>query len=492
MAYEPRASFEILRDLVAGVVARSELTDITTGSVLSQILTTVAAEISNVEFRLAKIRDSFFFETLTGQDLDDRVAELPPQGISRLPATNATGGGLTLHRAQVLNAQGVGTGVSVDPNAFTVPQGAVFGRIDSDTLYRTIEDVTFAVGLPSAFSATVVCFEAGIVGNCPAGTLTKMISVPREIVSFEQTVGIVGGQSFEPDNQLRSRAKQYLASLARCQPTAIEYAVKSFISSDGIRVQYASLFEDPHRRGYSEVIVDDGSAFADITRAGVRADGVVPRGGITILSHERPATHPIMSIKRFDVNNAPLDDLSPDQYISIPERGIVYVVGESFDVGDRWVIEDYEVFGGSLIPELQAMIEGDLDSPVENPGLRAAGTRIRVVPPQVQEIGLDVHVVPLPGLPFVDVANAVEDIIVEYVATLSPGEPLFAARIYDRIMDLDDVLNSHLYESATVEAFQDKYPGGGALDPDNPGTAARTVIRTNKRRITIVPEQENI
>jgi len=255
-------------------------------------------------------------------------------------------------------------------------------------------------------------------------------------------------------------------------------------------VRYASLYEDPHRRGYSEIVVDDGSAFQGIDQAGRSVDGIIPRGGITILSHEAPAVAPIMQIRRY-VNNVEVDPVLPDAFISIPERGIVHIIDpDAFSPGDKWEISlqngaqpnsQYRVYGGALIPEIQRMIEGDLDDPTQSPGLRAAGTRVRVVPPTVQEIQLDIHVVPVNGVDFVAVAAAVEIATIAFVGNLKPGESLVVAKLIDRLMDNEDLQNIHLYEGLVEPAV---------LLSDTQTQNARHVLRTTPDRVRIIPPVE--
>lgn len=483
MAYNPRSSAEILRDLVAGVVARSELTDIAEGSVLSHLLSSVAIEMASAEFRMARIRDSFFLDVVTGGDLDDRVAELPPSGLSRLPPTAASGGGLTLTREAANVA-----------NQLALPRGAMFSRSDDPSVfYVTVEDQVFAANEAVIRDVTVRCVTPGLQGNCPVGTIDTIVSAPPSILSVSQAAPCAGGSPPETDDQLRSRAKAYLTSLARCQPTAIEHAVRSFIASDSTRVQYASLWEDPNRRGYSEVVIDDGSAFQGIDRPGRTVNGVVPRGGITILSHEAPAIQPITKVRRWqNVNNAWVEQahITPDQFVSVPERGIIYITDNSaFDAGDKWEVgrqgvddaSQYRIYGGVLIPELQRLIEGDLDDPSNAPGLRAAGTRVRIVPPSVQLTSVDAHVVPVNGVSFVTVAREVEISVIEFVGNLRPGEPLIVAKLIDRLMNNQDLENVHLYEgqSDPPVRLEDGYP-----------SSPRHVLRTTEDLVRIVPPVE--
>ena len=85
--YTPRSTEEITRDLVARMVARTELTDISEGSVLLALMRTFAEQIADADVRLNQIRRQFTLEGAQGADLDERVDEL---GLSRLSATRAS------------------------------------------------------------------------------------------------------------------------------------------------------------------------------------------------------------------------------------------------------------------------------------------------------------------------------------------------------------------------------------------------------------------
>lgn len=494
MAYVPKSSADILRDLVAATVARSELTDISEGSVLSQILATVASELAGSEYRMALIRDSYLLSRVSGSDLDERCSELPPGGVVRLGETAASGPCMTLKRG------------SANPTpeelaeVLIVPRGATVGRVDEPSvLYALAEEVTFEIGEHTKNDVVVTCLIRGTVGNCPNGSINKMISLPTEITSISQARSIGGGQSAETDDSLRSRAFQYIGSLARCMPSAIEYAVRSFIASDGTRVKYAALYEDRGRRGYSEIVVDDGSVLLEgqiaVVRDGRTVGGVAPVGGDRlVIFHESPATSPIKEIRRF-VGGVEQDAITPADFVSIPERGVVYVDPGIFDPGDRWEITGanggdpdtgYQIFGGTLIPEIQRMIEGDLSNPAQNPGLRAAGTRVRVVPPSVENItDMDIFVTPVNGVSFVDTADSVKEAVSEFVLNLHPGETLFIAQLIDRVMDNPDVLN--------VRFFRKPAPGeeiGREPYPDRSPSSDRSVLRPDPFELRIIPPAE--
>lgn len=492
MAYTPKSGAEILRDLVAGVVARSEVTDISEGSILAQILSTVSSELAGSEYRLARIRDSFVLSRVTGADLDQRVSELPLGGVSRLSASAARGTVMRFTRVE----EEAGSGL---PDEAIVPAGATLGRQDNPTvIYATTDDVVFppsANATQSIDNISVVALVPGVVGNCAPQSINKILDMPSFINSISQTAPLVGGQEGESDEALRARAILYLSSLARCQPSALEYFALSFTASDDTRVKYAAIYEDPIRRGYSELVVDDGSVIVEGESASVRPGrairGVAPGDGILTIFHESPAFEPIKRIRRFDSNQNDLGVILPDKFVSLPERGIVYVDAGVFEAGDIYEIgpelgvadSGYRVFNGALIPELQRAIEGDLNDPVGNPGLRAAGTRVRVLPPEIQAVTFDMQIVPVNGVSFVDTADEVREAAVEFVLTLRPGDMLFVSQLVDRVMDNPNVLDVKFFEKSV----------------DNPGTVRlndilpltnRSVLRPDPNQISVIPPED--
>ncbi len=492
MAYTPKSGAEILRDLVAGVVARSEVTDISEGSVLAQILSTVSSELAGSEYRLARIRDSFVLSRVTGSDLDQRVTELPLGGVARLSASAARG--TVMRFTRVEEEEGAGL-----PDEVIVPAGATLGRLDNPSIiYATTDDVVFppsANATQSISNISVVALSPGTEGNCAPASINKILDMPSFITGISQTAPIVGGQDGESDEALRARAILYLSSLARCQPSALEYFALSFTASDDTRVKYAAIYEDPIRRGYSELVVDDGSVIVEGESASVRPGrtirGTAPGDGILTIFHESPSFEPIKRIRRFDPDGNELQAIFPDKFVSLPERGIVYVdagvfsAGDTYEIGPELGVADsgYRVFNGVLIPELQRAIEGDLNDPVGNPGLRAAGTRVRVLPPSVQAISFDMQIVPINGVSFVETADEVREAAVEFVLTLRPGDVLFVSQLIDRVMNNPNLIDVKFFEH---DLFN---PGSRRLSdilPEN----SRNVLRPDPTQILVIPQED--
>lgn len=457
--------------MAARVQARSGIGDFVEGSDVGHLLYAVGEEVESVEVRLARIRDSFTFEGLEGPDLDERVAELPPGFTPRLPSSAAAGRVLTVTRGDASTIQ-------------VLPKGAMVGRTDNPrAMYRTSQAVTFGVGVSVVGQVHVTSTTHGPEGNAAAGAINRTVSCPSWVLSVLSSAPLTNGLPAESDAELASRALLYLSSLARCQPAALEYAARSFQASDKTRFRYVKLYEDPVNPGYSELIIDDGSQLSGAVRAGRPASGTIPAGGVGLLWHEGPATAPIDTVfvdrggMTYRLRNR---SGSRVNFVSVPERGAIYIVRPAaFQVGDRWRIQGYDVFSGGPA-ELQQIIEGVPGDP-SFPGFRAAGTRVRIVRPSVQDVALDIHVVPVAGVDLESLEASVQNDAIQYIATLNPGEPLLIARLTAYLIGNASVRNVHVYRGATEppELATDIYP-----------TTSRHVLRSRVGLLNIIPAPE--
>ena len=465
--YPPRSSEALLRDTAARYVTRAP-GDLHEGSALLHFFASLAETLAGTEYRLGTIRDSFFLETVSGADLDRRVAELPASGLRRQAATAASG---------AVNFTRVDTTGALD-----IPVGTIVGRVDDgDARYRTTALASMAIGVDSVNDVPVVALSPGATGNAPSLAINQIVDGPADLETVRNPSPLTNGQDAESDDALRARARKYLASLARCQPAALEYAAQAFVSTDGQRFSFARIFEDISRPGYSELVVDDGSGLAGVRRAGADATGTVPEAGQTLLWHEAPAVEPIEEVAVDRGGQAITLRRADGDIISIPERGLVYVVDSAaLEPDDDWTISGYEVFTGP-VAELQKVIEGDLDDPTNLPGRRAAGTRVRVVPPETELVGFDLHVVPVAGADLETMRTAVRDAVIGYLGTLGPGEPAYISKIYARVMADPRVLNVIIYKGGSE-------PPVAALDvyPSSP----RHVLRTDADLVGVVPAPE--
>jgi len=453
MPYTPRSSNQILQGLAARLIARSRLNDLSEGSVTTHILATVADDLALQEIALEKIRNTYHFRGCAGSLLDERVSELPPTGLSRLGAGAASGSVMTVTREA-----DVGGGWAAE---FVMAAGATFRRSDDGSqTYRTITDYTFGINEGTLSDVWVTATQPGKAGNCALGTINVVDSAESAIIACNNVSPLTNGTSTESDAQLIVRVLGYFSSLAKSQPRALEFAALSYVSPEGGSLRFCHLYEDPVRPGYSEMVVDDGSGLAGTDRLGATTSGTVPFSGQYLIWHEFPATKPIVRIVVTHVDDSQTI-LGPTDFTSIPERGQIYVPEGVLTPGDVWSIgaqddvgTQYRVYMG-IIAAVQTLIGGSPSSPSRRPGLRAAGTRVRVRPPTLQKLLLDVHITPVSGVALGDISHIVINDIVSFSQALAPGATLYVSQLVDYVMNNRNLMNIRFYRAGTNDYMED-------------------------------------
>lgn len=427
MTYTPKPAIEILRDLTAMIVGRTQLTDISNSSVITTVLSSIAQELASVERKLVSIRESYFLDTVSGIDLDERVRELPQGTISRHQASHASGAVLQLTREDTTTE-------------LIIPAGSEVVCSRTSMTYRTIGDYTMIEGVALLTNVFIVASQPGASGNCGIGEIDTIKSLPDQILTCTNTQALHNGFTEEDDSSLRARAKTYINSLSRSQRSALEFLAVSFVGSTGERLRYAKLVEPETRPAYSELFVDDGTAEMSVqnrSRVGKVVGGIVPVGGQRVLYHEAPATAPITA-SQIRING---QVIAQNRIVSIHERGIVYVQG--LQAGDTWTIGEsspYRVYTG-IIAELQKEIEGDFSAPTRMTGFRAAGTRVVVKAITPTLISLIVNLKIKPYYAASSVQTAVVQTLISYINSLAPMDTLYISQLVNQCIDIDGVLD---------------------------------------------------
>ena len=481
MAYEPRNKTEILRELAARVVSRTELTDVIPGSVLHTILSTVAEEFASTEYRLGEIRDSFFLEGASGADLDERAAEMPARAISRLQATPASG--------QVTVTRDDTTGVGL------IPAGTLFGRSDNAKIfYRTTSDFEFGVGNASA-TVSVTCTTNGSEGNVASENVSIVVS-NVDISTVSNSAAFTSGKDQETDASLRSRLRAYLASLSRSQDLALEFEALNFQGSDGKRFTSAKIVTNPQLLGYSELLVDDGTGLANAPDPNFiteNFDMVVPDPNVRRLQTMQvpyviaPQPGSLLNSSGVTLWISPAGTTSIPtsvnkrvltegiHYLAVPERGLIYFLEDAYDASNPTGITfetDMVIrmpgyftrkYTGSptytAIDELQRLIEGDPNNPTVSPGMRAAGTRVRVIPAPVLRVSFTVSTLFQSDSNLELGREAVNVAASEFVNDLAPGEPLYLNRLIAHLINsIGDLVTANILSEDGLQEVEDFYP----------------------------------
>ena len=442
--FEPRTKDEIRESIMAKLVATSPLTDVAEGGTAHTIAGVFAEELEGVEYRIKKVRDAFWMDA-SGADLDERVRDLPGGGPARLQAASAVGSALQITRDDT-------------SGDLTIPAGSLAAREDDPQIvYQLTSDVVIPDGyatypvLEGESPAHIACLTPGTVGDADVGTITLVVEMPSSVISVTNTEPVIG-RDRETDEQYRERVQRYLSSLARCLPGSLEYLALTFKSSSGARAIHARVWEDPENRGYSELVIDDGTGLGPGGKKGVAVGPItVPDNGTPVLWHEAPAQAAITEITvNGEAHKQTLGGVQ--NWVSIPERGVVYPVDGFLSPEDTWSITSYLVWTG-LVRELQAVVEQDPRDRLRSPGWRASGTRVRVVPPTPQPVVFDLNITAAYTVEDLsDLQDKIKAEIIAFLRGLGPGEPLILFQLNDKLANLTGVENI-LYNAPTGDVY---------------------------------------
>lgn len=436
MTYTPRIPTEVLSQLVARVIATNAagLTDVSEGGVLATLLGSIAQEVANLELRISELSRNFFLN-LSGADLDRRLEEFPSSYARRVQATAAQGGAFTIRR------EPLSTDPAYPPITLAARSIIVTTSSNPNVTYTNVNAITFILDQESISDQPFIALTTGYRGNLLSLYATDtIISGGAQLQEVMNTQPITGGSDRESDILLRSRAQQWLASLALSQNSAIETLVSSFVSTTSARVTNARMWNDPDMPGYSELVVDDGNGMAGYTQLANTTSGTLPTlqgegNRYTLFFHYPAATPPVVTVNGVNV--------SPSEMTLCPEKGVLYLnANNTFQPGQAWTVKDHQVYTG-LISELQALL---------NEVAVAAGTRVRVVPPLREMLNISGDLTVITGSDINAVRGQVKNTIVAYVAAIPPGEPLLMYRLIGFLNRVPGVLN-------IVFDQTDRYPG---------------------------------
>lgn len=460
MPFTPRFPHQIARDIASKVVSRTQLNDVNIGSSLQVFINAIAYELASTEARMFDIRKSYSLKYAQGTDLDERCAELPPVGISRLHQTTASGAVLQIDRSDTTAE-------------IVIPAGSIVSRSKDGIQYQITRDHVMPVGIGRLENVPIAALSVGAIGNVGSGEIDTIVEMPEEITAVLNTRGIYTGVDKEDDESLRARAQRYVRSLNRTSPSAAEYLGTSFISSDNTRFKFSSVYESEETPGYAELVVDDGTGLTAYEAQGTDVGGRVPPGGQSFITHQRPATQPIQNTQITIIRNGVAFRPNARDFVSIPERGIIRFQPGVLLEGDQYSVTNYNIYKG-LVFELQEEIEGNSDNGNIVTGFRAAGCRLRVVPPDVFTVRLDARIIVSPEQDVNVVNLSVRQGIESYINDLDIGQPLRVADAITELMITQRILSISFFTAGTDIPLADIYPANG-----------KTALRTELGNISV-------
>jgi len=257
--FTPKRHEQIFAQMIARVVARTRLSDISDTSVFKHLLAASARQDDEQYYQMSLMLQLFSIDTATGEDLDERAKDIQPSVVTRIQASKSTGN-------VVFSRNGTSGTVSIPIGTkVKTTDGKVFATTTTGTISPTsVEQISgHGVGRDSNLVA-VIADVPGADGNVSANTVIKFESKPSGVDEVTNLSAFANGRDKETDDSFRNRLKDYIAGLARCTVQAIEAGIIGQVDPDtGATILYAKVIEDLINRGDVTLYIDDGTGTAE-------------------------------------------------------------------------------------------------------------------------------------------------------------------------------------------------------------------------------------
>lgn len=201
------------------------------------LLRSIGSVMSEQDYKLAVAKESFYFTTATGDDLDNRARDL---GLYRKAGTLGTGYVLVQSN-----------------NAYSLPEDLILSSADSQIQFRLQKAAVTGGG---EFTLPIQSLTKGTNVNLAAGTrlyssffpnITFTIGQYRDPLTREPQTGITGGRDVESDFAFRIRLLLYLKNLNHGTLDYVRSAVLTLEEITRVLIQ-----EHTPVTGYFTVYVD--------------------------------------------------------------------------------------------------------------------------------------------------------------------------------------------------------------------------------------------
>lgn len=427
---------QIFAQMLAQVVAQSELSDVSDTSVVKHILAAAARADDELYYQVTLLLKLFSIHTASGDDLDARAADIQPALLTRYQALASTG--------QVVFSRNGTSGTVAIPVGTKVKtsDGQVFSTTVSAEITAVSAEQISGHGVGRDSAPTAVLADApGSSGNVTSGSIVKFDARPAGVDEVTNLVNCANGQDKETDDSFRARLTAYVAGLARGTVQSLESALLGAQDPDtGAQILFAKAVEDPAVLGQVAVYIDDGTG-------GVEDQDVVA-GEVVIASalggEERLAldNRALVSKALLAVTSSTrgllTEGVTADYLVNLATGELTFVI--PLVVGEQ-ITATYTYYVG-LLNLAQKIIDGDPTDRENYPGYRAAGVFVQALAPQVLVQNVTVQVVPAEGYTLGDLDTAVKTAIKDYINGLEISGDVLVAELYKRIQSVVGVANT--------------------------------------------------
>lgn len=427
----------IVVDAISAIVSRTGLTDVTDPGRFRRFTAGLSRQLDEAYYQIVRVADVWNLDRAAGEDLDRRVADLQPAGLTRLAARRATSSAVVFSRRTVTGDTRI-----IPSGTVALTAAGVAVRTTREAEITPTSAVLVAGHLPGQDSGAVPAqaLLPGEAGNLIAGAVRRLQGSIVGVDEVTNTAPFLNGRDAETDDELRARAKTYIASLARCGYTAVEQAAIG-VEFDGRQVIYARALANPVRRGDVTLFIDDGTGAAESTELvsnelvsagllGPPPDRAV--GGEEYLFLDLP---PVKVESGYAVRVNGVARVNDSTVRLSPTDGVLRFV-PSLATGDE-VRADYTRYTG-LVAEVQRVISGVRGDP-DYPGFGAIGVRTRVRTPRVVSPSIAGTLFLRDRVDRATAVAAAESAAVSLVNQLGISDDVVLAQIVDAVMEVAGV-----------------------------------------------------
>lgn len=463
MRFVPKSRKEILQRMVARVVARTNLTDLTEGALGMQLVAATSREVEDIGNQLMNLLTLFDLLQAEGDDLDEIAKVASPNKIS--PRRGAT-------RATVPLTLG-GTPGTVLPAGVQVAAGSY--------VFSTISELTIGGG--GTINGSGQAANPGSDYNVGSGTVTRIVSTIAGLNTVTNAAAASGGEDRETDDDFRQRIVDYMRSLVTTTPYALEGLAKTigvtshnddetgdlvFVYDEETevvrRVVQAFAWKDPVNPGNVTLYIDDGVGFVGVSPAQlVAASGAAETLKTGAAAGDRKLLLTNWPIELGTVVTIERQVGGAGAWVPLVEgadfrlnrsNGEVYLTFAA-TAGDNYRAQPY-TYSLDLVRAVQLAVEGDSADRERLPGWRAAGDVVYVRRPTVALIDVTATISVQPGFTPSDVEAACTSAVTAYLNGLSIGADVILAQLIEEIMRIDGVYDVGISIPATTIAVPDE------------------------------------
>lgn len=435
---------QILTQMIAAVVTRTRLSDISDASTWKHVLAAAARQDDALYYQMSLLLKQFSLDYVKGDDLDERAKEIQPGLVYRDKARKATGN-IIISRSGTVGTLEIPAKAKVKTAGGIVFSTTAAGSISASSPEQI---AGHGIGRDSGL-IPVVADVAGADGNVAANTVIKFVSKPVGVDEVTNPSSFSNGADKENDDVFLNKIKSYVSTLARSTVHALEYHVLGVEDSDtGARVQFSKAVEDIANKGNVTLYIDDGTGSAE-SYEGVSSENVTdgltgPPTGSAVGGEEYLFLDykPVRTESAFTLTSSTRGVLvdGTDYYLNPASGQINFITAL---VAAEVITADYTRYTG-LIAEAQKVIDGDLNDRVNYPGYRAAGVYVQVLTPQVlvQNIALSITIAE--GYDNDTVRDAAQSAIRDYVNSLGISGDVLRSSLIHVVMGVSGVTNVNI------------------------------------------------